>query len=45
MIMCLQGVFVTTFNKIHESDVSFRPHSHTHERPVESNDSIHIIER
>ena len=45
MIKCLQGGFVSTFNKIYKSDASFRPLFHTHERPIDSNDSRHIIDR
>ena len=45
MIKCLQGGFVPTFNEIRRSDASFRPHSHIHGRPVDSNNSHHIIER
>ena len=45
MIKCLQGEFVPTFDQIRESDTSFRPLSHTHGRPINSNDSHHIIER
>ena len=45
MIKCLQGGFVPTFNQIHESDASFRPLTHTHGRPIDSNDSHHVIER
>ena len=35
MIKCLQGGFVPICNEIRESDASFRPLSHTHERPIE----------
>ena len=45
IIKCLQGGFVPIFNEIRESDASFRPLSHTHGRPIDSNDSHHIIER
>ena len=45
MIKCLQGGFIPTFNEIRESDASFKPHSHTHGRPIDSNDNHHIIER
>jgi hypothetical protein len=45
MIKCLQSEFVPTFNEIRESDASFRPFSHTHGRPIDSNDSHHIIEQ
>lgn len=45
MIKCIQGGFVPTFNENRESDASFIPLSHTHGRPIDSNDSHHIIER
>ena len=45
MIKCLQDGFVPTFNEIRENNASFRPLSYTHGRPIDSNDSHHIIER
>ena len=44
MMKCLQSEFVPTFNKILESDANFRPLSHTHGRPIDFNDSHHIID-
>ena len=45
MIKYLQGGFVPTFNEIRQSDANFRPLSHTQGRPIDSNNSHHIIEQ
>ena len=45
MMKCLQCGFVPIFNEICESNANFKALSHTHGRPIDSNDSYHIIKR